>query len=259
MFFLAAKKAFFDAWDNLGVLILSNLAVLMVIVLGLWPMSRLLELQNLKGFLILLVLIPLLLVTVGVVSALMSSVADYNRVPWGDAFQAVKKTWKASLAFSAAVMGGAILSFVGMSYYIGTKSFLGIAGWALLFWISLAAYLTAIWFFAVRNRLTGSFGKSLKKCGLIMLDNLGLSLFGGLIMVPLQLFLWPLTAFAAFGPAGIELYLNVSLRLLMYKYDWLEANPQARRKDIPWHELLIDEKERVGKRTLKGMIFPWKE
>ena len=45
----------------------------------------------------------------------------------------------------------------------------------------------------------------------------------------------------------------------MYKYDWLEANPEANRKKIPWDALLMDDKERVGKRTLRGMIFPWKE
>jgi hypothetical protein len=43
------------------------------------------------------------------------------------------------------------------------------------------------------------------------------------------------------------------------KYDYLEENPRADRKHIPWETLLREERERVGKRTLKGMIFPWKE
>lgn len=92
-----------------------------------------------------------------------------------------------------------------------------------------------------------------------MFDNIFLSLFTGIIVLPVNIILWPLTAFGAFGPAGIQLYLNGALRLLMYKYDWLEEHSDATRKDVPWFELLIDEKERVGKRTLKGMIFPWKE
>ncbi len=92
-----------------------------------------------------------------------------------------------------------------------------------------------------------------------MFDNLALTIYLCFIMVPVQMLLWPLTAFGAFGPAGIQLYMNSALRLLIFKYDWLEENPDAKRKDVPWYELLIDEKERVGKRTLKGMIFPWKE
>jgi hypothetical protein len=44
----------------------------------------------------------------------------------------------------------------------------------------------------------------------------------------------------------------------MYKYDYLEKNPGDRRR-IPWDALLVEDRERVGKRTLKGMIFPWKE
>ena len=49
------------------------------------------------------------------------------------------------------------------------------------------------------------------------------------------------------------------MKLRLYKYDYLEENPDAKRNDIPWDALLIDERERVGKRTLRGMIFPWKE
>jgi hypothetical protein len=39
----------------------------------------------------------------------------------------------------------------------------------------------------------------------------------------------------------------------------LEKNPEADRRKIPWEALLVEEEERVGKRTLRGMIFPWKE
>ncbi len=45
----------------------------------------------------------------------------------------------------------------------------------------------------------------------------------------------------------------------MFKYDYIEAHPDTDRKHLPWEELLFEEREKVGTRTLKGMIFPWKE
>ena len=61
------------------------------------------------------------------------------------------------------------------------------------------------------------------------------------------------------GLTTVLLWANVGLKLRLIKYDYIESHPDANRKQIPWDALLVDEKERVGKRTLKGMIFPWKE
>ena len=76
-----------------------------------------------------------------------------------------------------------------------------------------------------------------------------------LVTIVLSFFL----AFLVPGFAGVALAGDVALRLRMYKYDWLEANPGAKRNEVPWDELLGEDRELVGKRTLKGMIFPWKE
>jgi len=259
MFFLLLKKSFFDAWDNLGALILGNIGLFIVFALGLWPMFKILENDTTAGFLILIVLIPAVFISLGIISTIMSQIVDYKRLSWGEIPDTFRKTWKASLLLSLISTVFFSMSIFGMIYYSSMKSLLGMAASALLFWITVGVYFTLIWFFPVRNRLTGNFRKSLKKSALIMFDNLGLTIFLGFIMIPVNLILWPLTAFAAFGPAGIQLYLNSALRLLILKYDWLEVNPDAKRKDVPWYELLVDEKERVGKRTIKGMIFPWKE
>jgi len=259
MFFLLLKKSFFDAWDNLGALIIGNIGFFIITALGLWPMLKILENGNLSGFLILIVLIPMAYVALGVISAVMSRIADYQRFSWSDIPDTLEKTWKAGILLALLSTGFFSMSIFGMVYYSSMKSMLGLAASALLFWITVGVYFTLIWFFPVRNRLSGGFRKSLKKSALIMFDNLFLSLFLGFIMIPVHLILWPLTAFGAFGPAGIQLYMNSALRLLIFKYDWLEENPEARRKEVPWYELLVDEKERVGKRSLKGMIFPWKE
>ena len=90
------------------------------------------------------------------------------------------------------------------------------------------------------------------------------------------------------GPASAVLLLTVAFKLRMYKYDFLEERQQAsadqiradqtsadqegtdegqveqaggkrRRVRIPWDALLAEDREQVGVRTLRGMIFPWKE
>ena len=68
-----------------------------------------------------------------------------------------------------------------------------------------------------------------------------------------------LLAFLAPGFTGISLACSVATKLLLFKYDYLEENPEANRKAIPWDDLLYEEREAVGPRSLKGMIFPWKD
>ena len=260
MFIFSLKKSFYDAWDNFIGFTLTNYALLFVILAGLWPVYRLMQNQSMMGMIALAIFFLMLGITLGIISRLMSDMADYNPPKWGHISRAARTTWGASLTFSLLLMGTAIITTLGMNYYLTIKNFFGIAAWALLFWMGFGFYLTAIWFFAVRTRMNDGVIKSLKKSLLIMLDNFLLSLFIGFIMIPLQLVLWPLTAFAAFGPTGIILYVNVAMKLLMHKYDWMTEHPNAtKHSDIPWQTLLMDDQERVGTRTLKGMIFPWKE
>ena len=75
----------------------------------------------------------------------------------------------------------------------------------------------------------------------------------------LDLVLSLLTATMIPGVAGISLSRMDTTKLLMLKYDFLEANPDSTKKDINWEDLLYEERQLVGPRTLKGMIFPWKD
>jgi hypothetical protein len=120
------------------------------------------------------------------------------------------------------------------------------------------AILALQFFFPIYFRLGDRIPKALKKCFIIFFDNPGLCFFAlahntviGIISL--------LLAFLAPGPAGILLFLDEAFRLRLLKYDYLEANPDANRKHIPWDALLIDERERTGTRTLRNFIFPWKD
>ena len=106
------------------------------------------------------------------------------------------------------------------------------------------------------------FKKCLKKSFIIFFDNAGFSVFMLLyntVLLAMSVFLFFLLPSAA----GITLALTNALRLRLYKYDWLENHPELKtrkeQKNIPWDELLQNDKDMVGHRSFKSFIFPWKE
>lgn len=259
MFFFLMKKAFFDGWDNLEILFITNFAFFILSAALIWPVFIFLKPTSPVFFALLAMISILEIILLGVVSALMFSLANYHRVSWADFPRLLRETWKQSLILGILTVSFIISSFLGIAYSLSLRSLLGFTTAMISLWIVIGVYLTILWYFPARNRLQGHFGELLKKCVLLMLDNFLLSLYLGFVMIPLYLIAWPMTAFGALGPSGIQLYLNCALRLLLYKYDWQEKNPNKKRNRVPWHAILVDEKERIGKRTLKGMIFPWKE
>jgi hypothetical protein len=129
---------------------------------------------------------------------------------------------------------------------------------AVIFWTLVVLVLSLQFLFTVRARLDTKILKVIKKCFIIFFDNPGFSIFTFIHNV-LMMGISILLAFLFPGPAGILLFLDEGLRLRLLKYDYLDANPEANRKKIPWDALLIDERERTGTRSLKSFIFPWKD
>ena len=92
---------------------------------------------------------------------------------------------------------------------------------------------------------------------MLFLDNPGLFLFATVTnaaLLGLSFFL----AFLLPGPGTALLFLDEALRLRLLKYEWLKAHPEADRRKIPWDDILVEERERTGTRSLQRLIFPWK-
>jgi hypothetical protein len=127
-----------------------------------------------------------------------------------------------------------------------------------VFWFTVFGLISFQYYFTICARIGTNLKKAFRKCMIISLDNSGFSLFlllhniVGLILSSFLVFLLP-------GPAGALLYLDEALRLRLLKYDWLEANPGANRRKIPWDAILIEERERTGTRTFRNFVFPWKD
>jgi len=204
----------------------------------------------------------------------IKSISDYGTFTFKNLLSNFKFAWPAGLVM------GLLLIFLFFPFFPGTNAdsiisssvvavilrfyiemkppLLGFALTALIFWAFVFAFLSFQFYFTVYARLGSKIKKSFKKCVLIALDNTGLAVFM-VINNTVALVISVLFAFMFPGPVGVLLYLDEALRLRLLKYDWLEANPGANRKKIPWDELLIEERERTGTRTFKNFIFPWKD
>jgi uncharacterized membrane protein YesL len=262
MFGFYIKKAFFDMWDNLFRIIILNLGYIAVmgiavVVPYLGQYITFLP-QSVAFFIVLFLSIAVLSVYSGTASCITKEIADYQEPGFKDFLPYLKETYKPSLIFALANTAVFFLLSLAMPFYLSLKSLLGPLAFAFLFWLSVIWVISIQFFFPLQSRFDKSFKKNIKKIFLVFFDNTAFSIgvfIGTIVIFVASTF----TAFMLPGLATILLWANVGLKLRLYKYDYIESHSGADRKKIPWDALLVDEKERVGKRTLKGMIFPWKE
>ena len=250
-------KAFFDGWDNLFRIAALNVGFL--VVGGIFLLG-----PDLAGAPLAFVLVGFLLtiVATGVwwsatVFAL-SKVADYGELGLQDIRKALRDGLIPGLQFSALLAALVIILAVAFPFYLGRGDTLSIAALGIIFWSALGALLVLQYYLPLRARLGGGLRKNLRKSFYFVMDNVLFSIFL-LVYNVIALIISMFLAFLLPGPAALALNLNVAVKLRLYKYDWLESNPDNLNRKIPWIELLAEDKERVGKRTLKGMIFPWKD
>jgi hypothetical protein len=254
-FFL--KKSFFDGWDNLFTLVFLNLGFVLVIGLGVL-LPGALGVPAWLGYSAGFLAIMALSVWWSACVFALRKVADFGTVKLSDMPQALRDGLVPGLQVGIFLIAGWILLSVGLPFYLSKGGMLGALAAGVLFWCAVIVILSIQYYIPLRARLGGGLRKNLRKSLLLFFDNGPFSIFlffynvlGLALSLPL--------AFIMPGPAGAALALDVALRLRLYKYDWLEANPDARRRSPPWAELLAEDRELVGHRTLKGMIFPWKE
>lgn len=265
LFFI--KKNFFDGWDNAFWIILANIIAMAVGVACYFGASGILEVAFLPQWLAIGISGSLLILGIfGVVSLVMSineccaKIANFSTVSVKDIFANYKAGIKDSILLALLLGAVCLVAVVGIPFYFSMESPVGLLFSALMFWAVLIVVLALQWFLPLRSQMHGNFKKTLKKCFIILFDNTGFSIF----MFIYNLILAVLSCFVFLFPgfAGISLALNNALRLRLYKYDWLEQHPDISvkdaRKQIPWGELIAEDAEIVGQRSLKSLIFPWK-
>ncbi len=251
------KKAFFDFWDNLLRVVIINIGFVILMGIGVW-VPYFLRGNIVLAFIAFFIIFLGFHMYIGAASLFAKRIVDYETPNLRDFLSYFKEIWKSGTVLSLISTAQVILIVVGFPFYLSMGGMLGIGALSILFWASIAWWLASQYFFAIRARLDTKLGKIFKKSFILLIDNTGFSIFLGLATV-VVFFISIITAFLLPGFTGIIIWHQAAFKFRLYKYDYLEENPSANRKNIPWEKLLTEDRERVGKRTLRGMIFPWKE
>jgi hypothetical protein len=244
-------------WDNMFRILLMNLGYILVLAIF-FLLAPLFLTVPVLFFATIALGIAVAAVYTGVVSRMCTEIADYKQPGFSDIPRFLRESFGSSLILAAALGAYVFVVSVAFQFYGGLKSLAGPLAVALLFWVTVGWLFASQYFFPIQSRLDRKFRKIFRKTFLVFFDNplfsIGLFICAAIVLVA-SVF----TALLLPGISTIFLLWNAAFKLRLYKYDWIEQNPGANRKTIPWDALLVEDRERVGKRTLKGMIFPWKE
>lgn len=258
MLMFMVKKAFFDMWDHFLGVVLMNLGFIVLLTIPLLLPSVLVDLSVYAALASQVIGGLLSFIYAGTISMAARDIANYERPEFRKVVEYFKETWKSSLVHGLIWAAVVLIVVVGFPVYANMGNLLGLGAIIFLFWALVIWTLASQFYFPVRAQLDTKIGKIIRKSFIIFFDNTFFAIItgiGSLLVIAGSVF----TALLIPGIAGLLIWHQVGLKLRLLKYDYLEENPDANRRKIPWDALLIDERERVGKRTLRGMIFPWKE
>ena len=257
MILFQIKKAFFDMWDNMLAVFMLNFGYVLVVGGALY-LPYLLSFNTILSYFGIAFGILAFNFYTGAASMIARDISDYTTLSFKMFFGYFKEVWKSSLAISVITIIQAFILLIAFPFYFQMGGFLGIAAMSVIFWVSVVWWISSQYFFPIRARLDKDIKKILKKSFMIFFDNTVFSLVLGVGTIA-TVVISGFTAFLLPGLTSVLIWHQVGFKLRLMKYDYLEENPEADRKKIPWDALLIDDKDRVGHRTLRGMIFPWKE
>ena len=258
MFGFLIKKSFFNYWDNMLTAILVNIGfllcslVLFAAVLIVKPV----------GFLpVLLTVLPgffLIYLYIGSAAAVVSEVLESGTGRLKNLRHGFSLTWKKSILIAVFSIIVVLIASVAIPFYMLSGKYFGIIAAALIFCIVILWFCSVQYFYpliySTRQPLLGVIKTSL----MFAVEN-PLYSFGLLLMSVFLSAISIITFLLIPGVTSVLILHQNALKLRLYKYEWIEMQTDNRNNKIPWAQLLEEDREKLGKRTLKGMFFPGKE
>lgn len=252
------KKAFFDGWDNLIALVGFNLVYMALLAIGFYSFGVGTYSMPLSISLIVLVWLLSCMISGGVAFT-VRNYGNYEKEGIVAFKEGFIRNIRHSLIYFVVTTMLALMAFIVLPFYFSMGGLLSLGICVVLFWVLIVFLLAIPFYFPLMCALPADRPlKTLKKCFIIVFDNTGFAIFFAIY----NLFCIAFSIFSLGmipGMTGLMLAGQDAIKLLMLKYDYLEENPDADRKHINWDDLLFEEKEKIGPRTLKNMIFPWKD
>ncbi len=253
---LFLKKVFFDSWDNILSLLLINLINLIPILLFILILSSF----STNLFILLFIgLLALKALIDGINSVYVKSIVYYQKSSVATVLEGLKKSYRHIILYFFIELIIGSIAVVALPFYFSIGTLLTVSITLILVFTLILILFTQFYFFPLATAMSddGPF-KTLKKSFLLVLDNFTFTLFfclHHLINLILSLFFATLIP----GLSAIALSRQVAVKFLLLKYDYLEKNTTKDKKELDWNTLLSDDIEKIGKRDLKGTLFPWKE
>ncbi|MBP5602953.1 MAG: hypothetical protein J6X78_09545 [Treponema sp.] len=272
MYGFLLKKNFCDGWDNLFSVVVVNVLFLIsmvgIVILSSFVTSKLGDDTTNMTFYLIQTGILFLGIFIACIftfsyGELSVKIANFEGFHFLEFFKNIPHLLKDALLFSLLVTVIIFVSAYSIHFYLfEQQSLMSLFVGALLIWIDVFLLLAFQWFVPIRSTFHNSFGKCIKKCFIIFMDNTGFSVFMGFyILILMVLSVLPIGFFPSV--AGISIAKQNAFRIRMYKYDYLEQHPELKtpreRRKIPWEELIYEDREALGPRKLRSFLFPWKE
>jgi hypothetical protein len=255
MFAFLIKKTFYDLWDNLFKIAMINIGFLALLMAGIAAAALFKPpLPLLMAIMALCLLCCCVYLSAS--SLCLKALSDYGPLDLAGLPRNLATAWPAGALLGGACFLGLFLGGLAIPFYFNLGSFAGLLLGCFLLWIMLLAALVMQLYLPARARLNAGPLKSVQKCFIIFFDNTLFCILVGILSLAILALSLPLFMLLP-GPAGLLLFLDEALRIRLLKYDWLEAGNG--RGKIPWDALLEEEREKTGTRSLKGLIFPWKD
>ena len=268
------KKNFYDGWDNVLFIFVPNLILDLFFLIGGGLFYLGTKVNGTAGIIIWGCTV-LLVITAGSILSLAwaesaAKIADYESAEIKPFFTSLKTCIKDGILYGIVLFAVLLVSAAGIIFYFrpvsgATLPFIGLMAGSVFFWIMLTIISALFWYPSLRAIMHNPFKKSIKKCFIILFDNIGSCVVLGIYNFFLLIISIIMVGLAP-GLGGIGLSRVNFLRILLKKYDYLEiAEKEAAgkkpvfRNKIPWQELLKEDIEITGSRSIKSFFMPWKE
>lgn len=252
------KKGFFDIWDNFLGVFLMNIGY--AALLALFLVSMTLGADNTAlGYSLLVVTILLFSFYSLGVSGVTYGYVHYKKLGFRAFKEAFRDHWAHAILYFLVVAAIVLCYTMIMPFYFALGNLFGLFLGMVVFWVGVFLILAMQFYYPLCFHVeSDSPIKTLRKCFMVAGDNIGFALFM-ILRTAVDLVLTILTATLLPGLTGMSVIKMGAMKILMFKYDFFEANPGTTKKDVNWEDLLYEEKEILGPRTLKNTIFPWKD
>ncbi len=271
MFRFFLKKNFCDGWDNATSLLLQNVLPILLGTIIFFGLKISIEINAYLPYAVLILGAGALGILSFMNGANSAKIANFDAPSFSTFFSSFKYVWKIGLSFGIMIAVTLILIFNGALYYIrmffSNGNYVGLLLASALGWFVLISAIALQWFVPLYFlQSDNGFSKCLKKSFIVFFDNAGFSV--KVFVLNIILFIVSIVTFSIIpGLSGLSLSCMNALRLRLYKYDWIEKmnaedpdfiNNRDKRAEVPWDELLKEDSETLGPRTLTSFIFPWK-